>query len=267
MIIEVLICTIGRGIEKAAEVLTLPRNDVRYLISFQYSDSSELDYIPDKLKSREDVHVISVRGCGLSANRNNAMKHSTGDIIIFADDDNRYTWKDFDNIADAFENNAYADAICFRSATYDGNFSREFPSVSFELCSPPKGYYVRSCEIALRRNSKFPEFDTNFGLGSDVLACGEEEVFIHDLIKQGFKAIYCPVTIVCTAASTTGSFFFKKSSVRRSKGAVLAVIHGYWGALPRIMKYALFNVKGMSRLSALLDMYCGVVYAKKIGRC
>ena len=137
MIIEVLICTIGRGIEKAAEVLTLPRNDVRYLISFQYSDSSELDYIPDKLKSREDVHVISVRSCGLSANRNNAMKHSTGDIILFADDDNRYTWKDFDNIADAFENNAYADAICFRSATYDGNFSREFPSVSFELCSPP----------------------------------------------------------------------------------------------------------------------------------
>ena len=63
MIIEVLICTIGRGIEKAAEVLTLPRNDVRYLISFQYSDSSELDYIPDKLKSREDVHVISVRSC------------------------------------------------------------------------------------------------------------------------------------------------------------------------------------------------------------
>ena len=267
MTAEVLICTIGNGIVKTVDVLAEPRNDVKYLVSFQYTNDSDLNLVPDELKKRSDVSLFPVYGRGLSANRNHAMRHSVGDVILFADDDNRYTWEYFDRLLDAFRNNPNADAICFRSVSYKGCFQRNFPVCSFELNSPPKGYYVRSCEIAIRRNNDYPEFDTHFGLGSEYLACGEEEVFVHDLIKKGFTVIYCPITIVRTASSTTGSLFLDLASVRRSKGAVLSAIHGYWGALPRIIKYAFFNVKGMSRLRALSDMLCGVAYAKKIGRC
>ena len=267
MTIEVLICTIGRGIKKTVDVLAKPRNDVKYLVSFQYADNSDLNFVPDELKKRSDVSLFPVCGSGLSANRNYAMCHSVGDIILFADDDNRYSWEYFDRLLDAFHKNPNADAICFRSVSYKGSFQRNFPARSFELKSPPKGYYVRSCEIALRHNNNYPEFDTHFGLGSDFLACGEEEIFVYDLIKKGFKVIYCPITVVSTASSTTGSLFLDKASVRRSKGAVLSAIHGYWWALPRILKYAIFNVKGMPRLKALSDMLCGVAYAKKIGRC
>ncbi len=267
MTIEVLICTIGKGIIKTVNVLAEPRDDVKYLVSFQYTNYSDLNLIPDGLKKRSDVSLFPVYGSGLSANRNYAMRHSVGDIILFADDDNRYTWECFDRLLDVFRKNPNADAICFRSVSYKGCFQRKFPDCSFELNSPPKGYYVRSCEIVLRQNKNYPEFDTHFGLGSEYLACGEEEVFVYDLIKKGYKVIYCPVTIVSTASSTTGALFLKLASVRRSKGAVLSAIHGYWGALPRIIKYAIFNVKGMPRLKALSDMLCGAAYAKRTGRC
>ena len=267
MTIEILICTIGKGIIKTVDVLAEPRNDVKYLVSFQYTNDSDLNLVPDELKKRSDVSLFPVCGKGLSANRNYGMRHSVGDIILLADDDNRYTWEDFDRLLDAFHKNPQADVICFRSASYNGCFQRNFPDCSFELNSPPKGYYVRSCEIALRHNNNYPEFDTHFGLGSEYLACGEEEVFVYDLIKRGFKVIYCPVAVVSTASSTTGALFLELASVRRSKGAVLSVIHGYWGALARIIKYAIFNVKGMPRLKALSDMLCGAAYAKRIGRC
>ena len=267
MTIEVLICTIGSGIIKTVDVLAEPRNDVKYLVSFQYTNKSDLNLVPDELRKRSDVSLFLVYGSGLSANRNNAIHHSVGDIILLADDDNRYNWDDFDGLLGAFHKNPQADVICFRSFSYKGCFQRNFPVCSFELNSTPKGYYVRSCEIALRHNNNYPEFDTHFGLGSEYLACGEEEVFVCDLIKNGFKVIYCPITIVRTASNTTGSLFLNLASVRRSKGAVLSAIHGYWEALPRILKYAIFNVKGMPRLKALYDMLCGAAYAKRIGRC
>ncbi len=267
MTIEVLICTIGEGIKKTVNVLACARADVKYLISFQITRDSDLKLVPDVLNKRSDVSLFPVYGIGLSANRNHAISHSTGDVVVFADDDNRYTWEYFDTLLNIFGKNPQADVICFRSVLYDGRLQRKFPDFSFDVKFPPKGYYVRSCEIALRNNGNYPEFDTNFGLGSEYLACGEEEVYVHDLIKSGFKVIYCPVTAVGTASNTTGAMFLTSASVRRSKGAVLSAIHGCWGALPRLLKYAVFNVKGMSRLKALYDMLSGVVYAKKIGRC
>ncbi len=267
MTIDVLICTCGSGILKVSNVLTRSREDVRYIVSFQYDYEAELNLIPDDLLSRKDVDVVKSKSHGLSVNRNNALRSSKGDIILFADDDNRYTWGDFDRILYVFDERPDVDIVCFRSAGYDGVFCRDFPKESFNLNRMPHGYYVRSCEIAMRRRNDYPEFDEHFGLGSEYLACGEEEVFIHDALKQDFRIFYYPLTIVRTDSDTTGSQFNKLAAVRRSKGAVLAAIHGAAVAYLHVIKYAAFHVHGMSRLVALKDMCKGIAYAKKIGRC
>lgn len=267
MTIEVLICTIGAGILKVAAVMAAPRDDVRYLVSYQYNNEEDIKLIPDSLREREDVRVLAVKGRGLSANRNHALRNAVGDILIFADDDNRYSWENFDALLTVAAAHPDVDAFCLRSQSYQGILHRNFPRESFNLRQSPRGYYVRSCELALRRNARCPEFDTCFGLGSKYLACGEEEIFIIDMVRTGFKACYYPVTLVSTDAGTTGSKFLTDAAVRRSKGAVLAAIHGQWGALLRIAKYAALNVNGMSRFVAFIDMLRGIRYAKKIGRC
>lgn len=267
MTIDVLICTYGRGILNVGNVMTRPRADVRYIVSFQYENETEFNFIPDDLLARRDVDILKVKGHGLSANRNNAMAGSHGDIILFADDDNRYTWGDFDRILHVFEERRELDIVCFRSACYDGSLCRDFPAASFNMNSKPSGYYVRSCEIVMRRRDGYPKFDERFGLGSEYLACGEDEIFIHDALKHGFRIFYYPMTIVRTDTDTTGAHFNRLASVRRSKGAVLAAMYGSAGAYLRVAKYAACNVRGISRLAAFKDMCKGIAYAKEIGRC
>ena len=267
MTIEVLICTCGKGILDVPNVLSRKREDVSYLVSFQYASDADKNLIPDELKSRDDVRIYCFNNSGLSVNRNQALRMSKGDILLFADDDNCYTDGDFDRLLYTFRECPDKDIICFRSADYDGKLNRTYPTVSFSLEKMPRGYFVRSNEIAVRGNNKYPAFDEHYGLGSEYLAAGEDEIFIHDAIVHGLKVWFFPMTIVSSDSSTTGTKFNSLASVRRSKGAVLAALHGRTGAVLRVIKFALVHVKGMSRVQAFHDMMDGIAYARKIGRC
>jgi len=98
MTIEVLICTCGKGILDVPNVLSRKREDVSYLVSFQYASDADKNLIPDELKSRDDVRIYCFNNSGLSVNRNQALRMSKGDILLFADDDNCYTDGDFDRL-------------------------------------------------------------------------------------------------------------------------------------------------------------------------
>lgn len=269
MTTEILICTCASGIRKIANVINTTRPDVRYLVSFQYHSEQELNIIPAELKIRDDVRLVTIKSGGLSANRNNAINASQGDILVFADDDNYYDTRFFERISQTFSENEEIDIACFRSADYEGRLCRAFPENAFDFRYIPRGYFVRTCEIVARRSSIIGKvrFDEHFGLGADYLACGEEEIFLNDAVKCGLKIKYFPLIIVQTDSNTTGTHFSTNAAVRRSKGAVLAAIHGECAATLRIIKYALFNVRGMSRVKAFKNMLEGVRYSKKIGRC
>ena len=77
-----------------------------------------------------------------------------------------------------------------------------------------------------------------YGLGSERLACGEEEVFIHQAFTCGAHITFIPHTIVSIPSSTTGDLFLQSVAVRRSKGAVLTLIHGTLGAFLRCLNFA-----------------------------
>lgn len=267
MTLDVLVSTFGRGVLRAAGVLTPPREDVMYTVSFQYEDEEDAALVPAALSEREDVKVVRLKGRGLSANRNSAVAASSGDIMVFADDDNLYTWDGFDRILRAFRETPDADIICFRSAGYDGKPVKSFPKKPFSLSRMPRGYYVSSVEIAARRESRLPLFDERFGLGAEYLASGEEDIFIHDALRRGLNVVYRPETIVRTDPASTGTKFNSLASVRRSKGAVLAALHGPGQACLRAAKFALCHVNGIPRLTAMKDMCEGIAYARKIGRC
>lgn len=89
MTLDILICSIDKGIVRLSDVLLPQRDDVRYVVSYQYTDERYLELVPLCLEERTDVVLYKTAGSGLSANRNLAVEHATSDLIMFADDDTR----------------------------------------------------------------------------------------------------------------------------------------------------------------------------------
>lgn len=226
MTVSILICTIDAGILKVPSVLMSPNSDVSYVVSMQYTDSKFLQMIPQELTSREDVKVSIIQGKGLSRNRNNAMAQADGDILVLADDDNRYTLSNIETIVTAYKNHPKADVIHFQAQTLDGKPLHPYPAD-----------YVSSVEITFRKSVTW-EFDERFGLGSEFLCAGEEAVFLKDLKEEGYKIIYIAKPIVQTAASTTGSNFLHNKQMQLSKGATFRYVYGTFNAIWRSIKEA-----------------------------
>lgn len=269
--LELLICTIDEGIYKVPNILCKSLPYISYLISWQHStEQKETIEIPQEILDREDVKIVILHGKGLSANRNHAITYATGDILLLSDDDTRYCETFFQRIITSFIEYPQADIITFRGENQEGNLLRRYSDVPYEYKKRPKKSYVCSWEIAYRKGSDIPKFDCRFGLGSDFLACGEEEVFIHQASQKGLIIYFIPKTIVITNDNTTGNQFFTNPKVRYSKGAVLMLFYGYFSAVLRILKYALIASKFNLRLSLSLfrDMYKGIQYIQKTNnRC
>lgn len=53
--VEVLICTINKGVVRILDNLVHPRPDVKYIVSYQYTDERYLELVPQALTEREDV--------------------------------------------------------------------------------------------------------------------------------------------------------------------------------------------------------------------
>jgi glycosyltransferase involved in cell wall biosynthesis len=263
MTLEILICTIDEGAASVPQILLPQRKDVRYLVSMQYTDEKYLRLLDVPELHRTDVTLTTLAGRGLSRNRNHAFRHATGDVMLLADDDVRYENDYFDRILSHFEADTTLDIACFQALGPDGAPVRNYAPRSFDYAQQPRGSYFCSWEIAVARRKGLPRFDERFGLGSDFLASGEEEVFLFDAYRCGFHIQYFPDVVVRTDPDTTGTRFDTDAAVQRSKGAVLCMMHGPVGAFARCLKVAVKRPSLPHRLDALREMGRGILYVLK----
>ncbi|MCF0236638.1 MAG: glycosyltransferase [Bacteroidaceae bacterium] len=259
--LSILVCTYNDRIKDVPALLLPPRPDVCYVVSFQFSASMFLDMIPPELKERPDVKLCPLPNTGLSANRNNALRHCETELALIADDDLRYTNAQLDMVIEYFTQHPEVDVACFQAVDFDGTPMKTYPPKSFDYEDRPKGSSFSSWEIAFRADAPLPAFDTRFGLGAVYLCCGEEEIFIHQAHHLGARVRYVP-QVLCTVTmrETTGTRFLLDAKVRRSKGAVLYMMHGVLGALLRITKVALQLPSTARRWAAWKDMFDGMRY-------
>ncbi len=255
--LEVLICTLDDGITAAAQVPLPPQTDVCYLISWQQSRDA-LPSLPAALQQRDDVRVVTLKGRGLSANRNNALRQARGDLLLLADDDTRYRPEGLAAVLRAFAAHPEADILTFQAVGPDGRPIRPYPATSYDYGHHPRGSYVCSWEIACRRRAALPPFDERFGLGTTAMTCGEEEVFLHTAYRRGLHIRYLPQVVAMTPDGGTGLTFLTAPGVQRAKGGVLCVIYGVPGALLRCLKCALTLPRGTARLRLLREMLRGL---------
>ena len=260
MTLQLLICTIDRGIDQVTQLILPPAADISYVVSWQHSTTDEHRDVPASLL-RDDVQVFHLEGRGLSRNRNNCLRHASADVCLICDDDCRYTASGLQAILDTFVSHPDTDLAAF--VMQNPYCSKPYPTTSIDLKHRPKGYYPTSFEIAFRLQSVQGrlQFNEHFGLGAELFHCCEEEIFIHDAQSLGLHCHFYPITIVEHDHPTTDASRATTPGVLMGKGAYL-----YIGYRPKMLLYPwpiawrLHKQHGVSFGSGLRYLYKGLFY-------
>lgn len=266
MTLDVLICSIDKGIVRIADALANPTDGVHYIVSYQYTDARYLDLIPNALKSRSDVSLYAYNGRGLSANRNMALEKAQADIVMFLDDDTRLADNAFEIIFNTMEQHPYLDVAFFCASTYTGKALKQYPTEEFDITAMPQTYTISAIEMVARRTSLQGRvrFDERFGLGTRFLTCGEEDIWMVDAQKAALKMHYFPLKIVETSTLLKSSMIYVDAGVQRSHGAISYYQYGR-KAWAKCFKFALNGARNkMCHFWPMYKHLCeGIIFMKR----
>lgn len=229
--IHVLIAAYGpEALEKIASLPHPEHPGVDYIVSWQRYDRQR---IPEEIKKRQDFRIHFEDSTGLCRNRNALMGLVKDGIAVIADDDLAYIPEHFENIRHGMAENPHSHFLSFRYSSE--NFPKTYPSDSFPLSRPPKGYFVTSMEMVFnldRINQDFGStsdiiFDTDYGVNGHIFGSGEEDILVHSLLKNGYKATFVPEDICINTESTTSERIGDTRDFIATKGAVMLLIKPY----------------------------------------
>lgn len=269
MTLDILICSLNKGIVRVQDVLLPLREGVRYIVSYQYTDDRYLDLIPKALSQRSDVTLYTYKGQGLSANRNLALDKAQADVVMYADDDAHLLPDTPEIVTHHFKQEPSLDVAFFCATTYTGKPLKKYPEMSFPIKAIPVQYAVSALEMACRREKVqgIMRFDERFGLGTKFLTCGEEEVWLEDALRRGLEMHYYPEKIVETSTMLKKSMIYVDAGVQRSRGAITYYRYGF-GAWLRSFRFAFQSArKGYCHfLPMMRHLAEGIRYMKRTNR-
>lgn len=163
------------------------------------------------------------RGVGL--NRNNALMRANGDILIFADDDEVFASDYKEIIEQAYTELPKADAIVFNIETVGVDVGRRKETATKKV-RLINAFNYGMARITVKNayiKNKNITFHRSFGGGAEY-SCGEDTLFIADLLKSKANIYVYPETIA--TVSQTESTWFKGYNEKYfyDKGALFAAL-------------------------------------------
>lgn len=207
------------------------------------------------------------RGVGL--NRNNALLRTDGDIITFADEDTTFMNGYEDIITKAFAEIPQADAIIFNTKTVGGNrhgrINKKAKRIRFfnALIYDTSRISVRSC--AIKRENIL--FHTCFG-GGTKYSCGEDTLFIVDMLKAGLKIYTHPAYVLTSDFSTSTWFDGYNEKYLHDKGALFYAVSKRWSSLLCLQNLVrhpfIYKDSGLSFMEAFKLMRTGKEHFKTL---
>lgn len=257
--LDVLIVTHApEGIGRVA-AMNPPRLDgVNYIVSWQNHGDSP---VPDSLLGRDDFRIYRFDGKGVSANRNNALDHSTADIMLIADDDLIYSPENLLTVRRVMAENPEVD---YASFMYDGPDRKQYPDRVTDISVVPENFYQTTFEIALRADTAAGSlrFNPLFGPGAPVLTAAEDEMFYLTARHRGVKMRFFPYVIATHPDTTTGSRVVTDAGVVKASGAVIIRQYPVSGLLRIPLKAWRMSRNGRAGfMFALRNLISGAVYS------
>lgn len=174
--------------------------------------------------------MISTTSRGLSRNRNIALAHSNqnADLILFLDDDLVLNDAYENLIIEEFEKHPEADAIKFN--IHDLSDIRKISmkkTVAWKKCTRRNMSASGVCGLVIKRKTieRYSlRFHENFGAGTDNY-CGEDTIFLQNLINLRIRAYLSPVDIAGIDQSESTWFKGYDEKYFTVSGKVLATIY------------------------------------------
>jgi len=204
------------------------------------------DYYEEYI-NRNKIRMFSTTTRGLSCSRNMAIRNSTADICLVADDDEYFLSGYEEKIINSFKRIPQADVIAFKIERLNGN-KKKYPNKIKKLTSWDC-LKVASVEIAFKREKileKKIQFDENVGSGVSK-AGGEENIFLHNCIKNNLSIYFVPETILQLKPSESQwneNIFSEQYFIDRGRftkkliyGKTFATIYAFYFAIMKWHKY------------------------------
>lgn len=210
-----------QGIERVA-AMRLPQVDgVEYVVSWQESADAP---VPPELAERPDVRIFRLNGLGLSVNRNNAIIHARGQVVMIGDDDLIYHPEALRQVMEIFRED---DELHYASFRYDGPDAKTYPTESININPRPSHFHQTSFEVAFRLcpATETLRYSDQFGIGAKRFTAGEDSVLAIQARNMGLKCRFYPVTTVTHPGMSTGFRKVTDPGVTRTKGAVITLEH------------------------------------------
>lgn len=220
---------------------------VRYVVVWQRQRAFDCEGWRNGLE-RADVQVVEMDGKGLCRSRNRAIDVAMSSlhnpledaVFVIADDDERLVPEVFERLRAVYERYPKMDAALMRlRSSVSGEYFKTYPPKAVMYGRHPRSYYACSWEMTFRARVWHTglRFDERFGLGSERLCAGEEEVLLTDMLRKGLRVLVVPEDIGFTDPHTTGDKVLD-ATVLRSKGAVYGYQYGWLRACARSVREA-----------------------------
>lgn len=262
--LEVLVCTFGAAGLRRCIACEWPHVEgVRYLVCVQNPGNEDILPPAGELHDRGDTLVLFFDDRGLSANRNHALDAASAPYLAIMDDDLKLDASGLELLIREFESNPDVDLIT-TYADIDEDSPRRLPPAGHDLNKPWPFYWPVSFEIAVRRSAlerSGVRFSPLAGIGAPRLGAGEENLFVHHLLKAGLKGRYSGIRIGHHDHPTTTVRAALDPATVRAKGAVMRIMRGNIEALVRIPLEA--HRSPMPFFKALRHLAEGFIYSIK----
>lgn len=215
-----------------------------------------------------EIKFISMAERGVGKSRNAALKESTADIVLFADDDVTYSDNYGSEVVSEFEQHPEADMIIFNITSL--NPKRPSPmNKTWHCIRWYNGLRYPAYRLAVRRNvlmQKNITFSLLFGGGAKYMS-GEDSLFIHQCRKAGMR-IYASSKTIGTVAHKESTWF--KGYTKQyfyDRGALYKALYPYTYAfflfILLVRKYKVFSLRRRFIQMYLESLRGASAYAKE----
>ncbi len=204
------------------------------------ANQTDDEFIWEMRSDRNVCKMISTVTRGVGKNRNEGLKHISGDIILFADDDLKYNDDMVERVSEAFLEFDDADVIFFGLA-----YSKNGEMFMKKTCTTGKLPLLKSmkygaCALAIKRESLEKanlRFNENFG-GGCIYSHGEDSDFIINCYKRGLKVYTYDYVLGVTSKDSSTWFTGFNEKYFYDTGALAKNTFGIF-AIPYMLRFVL----------------------------